>query len=56
MKKIFFYRVLNGTLCYGQDAHVINQQDTAIAYTGIVNIDSISKEELFIRARDLRNP
>jgi hypothetical protein len=46
MKHLLFIILLTAaTECFGQ-------QDTAISYSDLVNINSVSKQELYIRARD----
>jgi hypothetical protein len=53
MKIIIFILMLTATKCFAQqDTTHASPADTAISYSGIINIDGVSKEELFIRARD----
>jgi Domain of unknown function (DUF4468) with TBP-like fold len=53
MKNLLFIIMLIGaTNCHGQQKMPISEQDTAISYNGIINVDGVTKEELYIRARD----
>ena len=45
--------MLTATKCFAQqDTTHASPVDTTISYSEIINIDGVSKEELFIRARD----
>ncbi|HEX4373974.1 MAG TPA: DUF4468 domain-containing protein [Puia sp.] len=52
MKILIFILMLTATKCFAQQDTLHVSQDTLISYSGIINIDGVSKEELFIRARD----
>lgn len=53
MKNILFMILFLAAInCFGQQDAVMPQQDTAISYSGTVNAEGATREELFIRARD----
>jgi len=43
---------MTATQCFGQKNAAIAQPDTLLAYTGVINVDGVPKDELYIRARD----
>jgi len=49
---IFIVLLMSATTCFGQQDSATTQPDTAISYSGIVNVTGATKEELYLRARD----
>ncbi|HSZ84625.1 MAG TPA: DUF4468 domain-containing protein [Puia sp.] len=52
MKIFTLILMLTAIKCFAQQDTVRASYDTAISCSGIINVDGVSKEELFIRARD----
>jgi hypothetical protein len=52
MKILILILMLITTICFAQQDTIHLSSDIAISYGGVINVDGVSKEELFVRARD----